>query len=464
MIGGGISGLAAAWQLCDALPSAQVVVLEAAGEIGGKLRAAELAGVRVDVGAEAMLARRPEGVELVRALGLSDELIAPMTLAARVRVGGRARPLPAGTMLGIPGNLEALRNSGVLSDAGYARVVAELDSTPLQALDGDVAVGELVRSRLGDEVVDRLVEPLLGGVYAGRADALSLDATMPALAARLMHDGGSLVSAAAATVGAGTDSAPPVHAAGATNPVFVSLPGGLARLAEALATAGRFEVRTGVTVRSLRQTPTGLRLECGAASAVEYIDADAVVVATPAPKAARLLTGVAPVAAAELGGIETASMAIVSLAFTGIVPPPGSGLLVGTGEGLAVKAVTISSQKWPGTPPGLTLIRASIGRAGETRELQRDDGELIDLARHDLNELTGIAAPPVDALVTRWGGALPQFGVGHRERVSRIRATVGQVAGLAVCGAAYDGVGIPACIASASRAVESILGAQQRAR
>jgi oxygen-dependent protoporphyrinogen oxidase len=185
--------------------------------------------------------------------------------------------------------------------------------------------------------------------------------------------------------------------------------------------------------------------------------ADAVVVAVPAGKAAALLRDVVPSAAAELDGIEMASMAIVTLALPQAQLPPGSGLLVGSGEGYAVKAVTLSSQKWPGTPPDRVLLRASVGRAGQTRDLQREDDELVELVRRELVDLIGLDATPIDSLVTRWGGGLPQYGVGHVERIQRIRTAVATVPGLAVCGATYDGLGIPACIASATRVVDAVL-------
>jgi oxygen-dependent protoporphyrinogen oxidase len=153
-----------------------------------------------------------------------------------------------------------------------------------------------------------------------------------------------------------------------------------------------------------------------------------------------------------LAAIETASVAVVTLAYAGVRLPPGSGLLVGAQEGLAVKGVTLTSQKWPGWPPGLVLLRASVGRVGETRDLQRSDDELVALVRSELRTLLGIASAPIDALVTRWGGGLPQYGIGHVDRVARIRRAVAAVPGLAVCGAAYDGLGIPACIGSARAA------------
>lgn len=452
MVGGGIAGLSAAWYAATEAPDAEVVVLEAAPVIGGKLRSATVAGLSVDVGAESMLARRPEGVELARAVGLGDELIAPLTTSASIYAGGATHPLPARTMLGIPSDVAALRASGVVDEAAVSTVDGEPGQTPIPPLVGDVAVGPFVRERLGDAVVDRLVEPLLGGVYAGRADELSLRATMPALAARL-RDGGSLVDAARAV----TDVGPRTPS---TRPVFTSLGGGLGRLPIALATSGKFAVRTGVTVRSITRTPTGFALDCGPVPRPELVEADAVIVATPAAKAARLLSDVVPMAASELSTVDTASMAIVTFAFRDAALPPGSGLLVGAQEGRHVKAITLTSQKWPGVGDGLTVLRASVGRIGETADLQRDDAELTALVLADLRALIGVEAAPIDSLVTRWGGGLPQYAVGHVEKVARIRAAVTAVPGLAVCGATYDGVGIPACIASARAAVAQVVGGQ----
>ncbi|HKC28978.1 MAG TPA: FAD-dependent oxidoreductase, partial [Jatrophihabitans sp.] len=188
----------------------------------------------------------------------------------------------------------------------------------------------------------------------------------------------------------------------------------------------------------------------------EAVEADAVVVAVPPSKAARLLAAVAPQAARELGAVDSASMAIVSFAFKDVQPPSGSGLLVAAGERLATKAVTISSQKWPLDSGELTLLRASVGRAGENLALQLDDRELVGLVRRELVALLGIDADPVDVRVTRWGGGLPQYAVGHVARMARVRESVGAVAGLAACGAVFDGVGIPACIASARAAVDLV--------
>jgi len=473
VVGGGIAGLSAAFRLRQLRPDAEVLLLEATGRVGGKLRRVQVAGAWVDVGAEAMLVRRPEGLAMVSALGLDGELVHPLTTAALLRSGGTHQPLPPRTLMGVPTDLDAVRP--VLSGPTLDRIAAEPDGGPYPPLAGDVPIGELVDERFGPEVVDRLVDPLLGGVYAGHARRISLQAAVPGLADRLMAEGGSLLLAARAVVAEGARDA-------SGRPVFGSLTGGLARLAETL--ASKFTVRCGATVRGIERLDGGFAVSVGGVSDggvsdggvpvggvpvggvpfAERMIADAVVVATPAGKAATLLSGVAPMAAAELAGIETASMVIVTLAFRLPVPQPlpaGSGLLIPQAEGLAAKAMTFSSQKWPGVgaEAGVLLLRASLGRAGEQTQLQRPDDELVALVRQELAELTGLAAEPVDSHVQRWGGALPQYATGHPDRVRRIREAVARVPGLAVCGASYDGVGIPACIGSAQRAADQVVAA-----
>lgn len=455
VVGAGVAGLAAAGRIARDRPDAEVLVLEAAGAVGGKLRRIQLAGSWVDVGAEAMLARRPEGVQAVRELGMAAELIEPLITAALLRNRGTNRPLPARTVLGVPADLAALRAAGVLSEQTLSRIEAEPAAGPYPPLAADLSVGDLVGQRFGAEVVRRLVDPLLGGVYAGRAEAISVRAAMPALASRLASDGGSLLAAAQATL--------PAHDAGPAGPVFASLAGGLARLPEAMAAQDGVTVRTSSAVRAISRRPAGgFALTVGPASAPELVSADLLVLAVPAGKAAILLAELAPVAARELAGIETASVAIVTLAFDRLPAgslPAGSGILIPVVEGLDCKAMTFSSQKWPGVgaESAITLLRASLGRAGEEWVLQRDDAELVAMVRAELAELTGLVAQPVDVHVQRWGGGLPQYAVGHLDRVARIRAAVAAVPGLAVCGATYDGVGIPACIGSGHIAADRVL-------
>ena len=450
VIGGGITGLAAAYFAATARPDATVTVYEQSDRVGGKLQLGELAGVAVDVGAEAILARRPEGLELIDAAGLGQDRVSPLTTSAGIWTPGGLRPIPAGTSMGVPGDVEAARTSKLFDEATMQRLEAE-PFTPGEPTVEDVAVGALVADRMGEQVVDRLVDPLLGGVYAGRARDLSLQATMPALAAALTSTG-SLVEAARIATGSGVRPA-------SSEPVFAGVSGGIARIPAALAAGGLFDVQLKTSARGLRRTATGFALTVGAVPDQREVDADVVIIATPAGKAAGLLGSVAASAATELAGIRTASVAIVSLAVAldgSVRLPAGSGMLVPASTPSTVKGVTISSQKWPGAPAGLAFIRASVGRIGEEYLLQRDDEELLARAASDLSGLLGTPIRAVDALVTRWGGGLPQYDVGHRRRVEAIQAAVADVPGLAVAGASYDGLGIPACIASARRAVERV--------
>jgi oxygen-dependent protoporphyrinogen oxidase len=352
-------------------------------------------------------------------------------------------------VLGVPASAEGL--DGVLTPDGVARVAAEADLPPL-TLDGDVAVGALLRARLGDEVVDRLVEPLLGGVYAGRADELSLVATMPQLAAHLPA-AGSVLGAAAAARDAGARSR---FDAGA--PVFVTVADGIGSLPAALVAASGAEVRLRTPAHGLTRTATGFELSVGRANAPERLTADAVLVTAPAPKAARLLAGVAPAAVEPLQGIPYASMAVVAMAFPAQDVAAGSGLLVPPVTGRLVKGVTVSSRKWPHLDGEHLLVRSSVGRFRDERELQRDDDDLALAVVADVADLLQLSRPePVATRVVRWGGGLPQYLVGHQGRVDAVRAAVSEVPGLAIGGAAFRGVGVPACIRDAYHAVDALL-------
>jgi oxygen-dependent protoporphyrinogen oxidase len=473
VIGGGVAGLTAAFLLKDA--GVAVTVLEGSPRLGGKLSVSEVGGVAVDAGAEALLARRPEGVGLIGDLGLSGELETPGTTAAGIWTRGRIRALPRRQFMGVPADFDELAATGILSGGGLTRARQDL-SLPDSASDADESVTSRVGGRFGPEVVDRLVEPLLGGVYAGRCEDLSFLATLPALAqaARgrrsLTQAAASLLPppvadgpAGAAGAGEADDGAGADQDALARLPVFTTLAGGLGTLPGALAAASGAVVRTSAMVRGLARTATGWRLTVGSAHEPEQLDADAVIIAAPGRPASRLLTGVADAAATALGEIRYASMAIVTLAYPETafgVPVTGSGFLVPAVDGRAVKAVTFSTVKWPHLrqrKQGMHIVRCSVGRLGEDAVLQRDDAELAALAAADLRDATGVRGEAADSRVSRWGGGLPQYSVGHLDRVGRIRAGVAAQPGLAVCGAAYDGVGIPACISTARLAVDQVL-------
>ena len=440
VVGGGVAGLVAARELSTFGMS--VLLLESSPLIGGKLRLAEVGGVRVDVGAESMLARRPEAVGLVAELGL--DVVHPTAGSAQIWTRGALRPLPR-ALFGVPLEIDALATTGVLSDDGLARARAE---TVLPLGPNDVSVAELLGSRLGHEVVDRLAEPMLGGVYAGHADHLSAAATAPQVV-EMVREHGSLLAAAAAL-----PPPPP-----APPPVFAGLVGGIGRLPLALAETDGVEVRISATVRRIERTATGFRLTVGSTRDPETIETERVVVAAPGPPAARLLADVAPAASEELGAVEYASMAVITIAVPALEVGDSSGFLVPSVDGRRIKASTYSFNKWGwvGEASDLRLLRASIGRHREEASLQASDEDLVAHVVADLSLATGQEVRPVDAHVQRWGGALPQYAVGHLDRVARIRAAVDAVPGLAVCGALYDGVGIPAVIGSARRAAGEVL-------
>ncbi|NHC46121.1 protoporphyrinogen oxidase [Motilibacter aurantiacus] len=455
VVGAGIAGLTAALDLLDGDPAPRVTVLEGASRVGGPLSVSEVAGVPVDAGAESLLARRPEALDLAHRVGLGADLRPAATTAAAVWSRGALRGLPAGSLMGVPTSVGSLAQSGLLSAEEVERAALD-ESMPGEPPQEDVAIGRYVADRMGAAVADRVVEPLLGGVYAGHAAELSLQATVPALAAAVGAEPSLMAAARRAR-----DAAP-----SRTGPVFEAPVGGVGRLPLAVADAvvrRGGDLRLQAPARQLHRTPHGWRVVAGDPRSPSTFDADAVVLTVPAAPAARLLGPDVPAAAAELAAVEYASVGLVTLAWpleAAGRAPQGSGLLVPPVEGRLVKAVTLSSRKWgwyADAAPGLLLARASVGRHREEAVLQRDDAELAAAVRAELRELIGVDAEPVDTRVTRWGGALPQYAVGHLRRVARIRAAVAGQPGLAVAGAVYDGVGIPAVVASARRAAAQVL-------
>lgn len=440
VVGGGIAGLSAGSQLRSA--GADVLVLEADAGVGGKLRVGEVGGVQVDLGAEAMLARRPEGIALAETAGLGDAIVHPATTESMLWNRDRLVPLPR-TFMGVPADVKVLDE--VLSRAGRMRASVESHLPETELLGNDVSIGFLVGERLGREVVDRLVEPLLGGVYAGFAREISARAAVPQLLSLLAQEG-SLTKAAATALSRSS-----------TGPVFAGLAGGVGQLPSALAIG--LNIETGADVVSLTRVDDHWQLVVGDRA----VDADAVVLATPAFAAARLVREVAPMAAHELGRIEYASMAIVTFAFAMHDFPPvsGSGFLVPAIDGHDIKAATFSHRKWQwvadaGAAEGVVVMRCSLGRHRDDA-LDRDDAELVEMAVADLGKAIGLSSRPIDTHVQRWVDGLPQYAVGHVDRVALIRSEIARQPGLAVCGAAYDGVGIPACAASATEAVTQVL-------
>jgi protoporphyrinogen/coproporphyrinogen III oxidase len=477
VVGAGISGLAAAW---EALQRGQdVVVLEADDRPGGKLRRSPVAGtgIALDEGADSFLARRPEAVELCRELGLGVGLTAPATGTAYVWSEGGLRRLPREQLLGVPTDLDAAAASGILSPAGVERARADLGA-PDDRPAGDESIGALVRRRLGDEVLDRLVAPLVGGIWAGDCDRLSLQVAAAGLAAARDRDPSLMRGAAAVRAEvAGSTEAGGNTAGGdaADRPVFLAPSGGVTQIVEALADRLEDRMRCRAPVTTLE--PHGGRWNVaigpaavpagqgGPGSRGSRLVADRVVLATPAYVTAPLLAGLAPPVADFLGAIEHTSVVLtVMVVPRGGVDHPldGSGFLVPQSAGRLLTACSWMTSKWAhlgAAVPDTVILRASAGRAGDQRALGLTDDELVTGLRADLRDTMGLHAEPTAVRITRWRRSFPQPRPGHLAALEAADTALAERApGLAITGAWASGVGIPACIHSARLAVAAVSG------
>ncbi|QKT11321.1 MULTISPECIES: protoporphyrinogen oxidase [unclassified Rhodococcus (in: high G+C Gram-positive bacteria)] len=435
VVGGGVTGLVAAYRLRQRLgDGARITVVEAGSRTGGKLRTVDLAGDPVDVGAEAFIARRPEVADLIVELGLQDQLVHPTGRSPLIWSQGSLHPLPSRTLMGIPSDPQSM--AGLVDADTLARIVAE-PTVPFEwdpAADVDVAT--LVGGRFGEQVVRRSVDPLLGGVYSGLSDSIGVRAALPTLAAALDSGAPSLSAAVRAAL--------PTPSPG---PVFGTLRDGYGVLLAALRDAAAPEMVLDASATGLRRDEDGWWID-----PLDHVDG--IVLAVPAPQMVGLVADAAPPLAEAARGIELASSAVVALALpTDAGVPENSGVLVATGESLGAKAFTLSSRKWPHLADrDVTLVRASYGRFGDAAVVDSTDEQLIAKARADLETVTGVRADPVDAIVARWHGGLPQYAPGHLDRVAAIEAAAADVDGLEIAGAYLHGVGVPACVASATTA------------
>jgi oxygen-dependent protoporphyrinogen oxidase len=451
VIGGGIAGLAAARRLGSVLPDAEMLLFERDEALGGKIHTEHVDGFVIEAGADSFLSRKERGVALVDELGLGSELIGrrPEHHQTFVRRGDHLHPLPEGLTGMIPTSLDALERSELLSPAGKARFAAEREVPPATGR-GDESVASFVSRRFGREAYEALVEPLMTGIYGGDGEQLSLLATFPQLRV-LELEHGSLLH--------GLSAPPPTDL-----PPFVSLRSGMGALVAALVEG--FE-RTQVLVgRGVARVSTGAAGYEVALVDGESVEADGVVVAAPAFASAELLADLDAELATVLAAIPYASSVVISLAFlrADLLPLDGYGYVVPRVEGTGVLACTWSSQKWEGrAPEGAVLVRVYAGRYGGPDVTASQDDDLVALARDELAHL-GISAEPLLTRIHRWPLGMPQYVLGHPERLARIDAALTEHPGLAVAGAAYRGVGIPDCIRSGEAAAEAVARAFAGAR
>lgn len=439
--GGGIAGLAAAFELCD---EAEVTVYEP-GRLGGKLLTTEFAGLLVDEGPDAFLTRTPAALELATAVGLGGDLVAPAAGRTLVHFAGRLHPLPSGLVLGVPTDIAALATSRLLGPLGAARAAWDLVA-PATPVGDDESVRNLIAARFGPRVADRLVEPLLGSIHAAPTAALSAGASAPSLLA---------TARASRSLLAGLrKQAPP--AVKSSTPMFLAPRSGMSALVERLVEK---LAASGVTFVSQRVRSIGQSKDRAGPIDVDGEPYDAAVLAVAAPQAARILAQHAP---SGLGSVEFTDVAVatVSVSRSSVaVADDVNGILVGPGSGMLMTACSFGSNKWPhwSSGPDQMVLRISAGRHGDTRAATLSDDDLAETLIGDLSAVLRTPLAPTHWRLSRWPGAFPLYRVGHLGWVDRVRSDLARTfPRVAVAGSSYNGAGIPACVASGRAAARQV--------
>lgn len=460
IVGGGVAGLAAAYRIGELAAAherpVRVTVLEREAQAGGSLATIRRDGFVIETGADSLLTEKPWGMDLVRRLGLESELIPTREEFRKTYVvrAGRLVEIPAGFMLLAPAQIGPALLSPLFSPLAKLRMGIE-PFIPPRRDDADESLGSFVRRRFGREVLERVAQPLAGGIYTADPEKLSLKATMPRFL-EMERKHGSVVlglraaaSAQAARKQSGTS--------GARWSLFVSFRQGMETLAEALVARLGNSVWTGVEVEALERDEDGWTVRTGAGDA---IPADAVILAAPAHVASRLLTPIHDELAAMLKDIDYSSAATISLAYRNEDFPraPNSfGFVVPAVEKRKIIAGSFLSLKYQGrAPEGFILARAFVGGVLQSAMMELSDDEMVTAARAEFRALCGVEAAPRLMEVRRWPRAMPQYGVGHLERVDTIERMAASLNGLALAGSAYRGVGVPDCVHSAEEAAQRI--------
>ena len=452
IIGGGITGLAAAHRMIE-LGESNFEVFDAAAAPGGLLATERVGEFLIERGADSFITNKPAALELCLRLGLESELVRtdPEYRRSLVLHDGKPVDVPHGFQLLMPTQMEPLMASPLLTAAGKQRVAEEANIAPKPKLE-DESLASFVRRRFGDELFERLAQPMVGGIYTADPDKLSLLATLP----RFLHmeqQHGSLTAAAAAIE--------QEAASGARYGLFVSLREGIGQLTRAL--TKRVEVcgtlHSGTPVCSVSHSKSGWLVHT---AGIEPRPFDGVIVATPAWAAADLLREASPGLSGTLSEIEYASSAIVCSAhrLSDIQHPMDAfGLVIPAVENRRILAVSFASRKFQNrAPEGTIILRTFVGGAMQPEMLANDDDQLIALVQEELSDILGVSGDPLLALVTRYDKAMPQYHLGHTERVARIGQQVQAVPGLKIAGNAYEGVGIPDSVRSGEEAAEAMVG------
>ncbi len=488
VVGGGIAGLSAAHRLIESKRTGlEVTLLESSDRFGGTIRTIESGGCLVELGPDAFLSSKPWLTDLAGRLGVADRIIPTATThrGAHVVHRGKLHPLPDGFLMMAPTRLWPMVTTSLFSWSGKIRCAMDL-VLPRGAEGGDESLGAFVRRRLGGEVLERVVQPLIGGIYAGDPDTLSLRATIPRFlemerrhrsvikamvsqrrAASKRRDGpssgsgpspGSGPSSGSGASGSGA-SGSGASGSGARYGELASFDKGMETIVEALLQRlSAVTMHTRTEVVRLSREGTRWRLDC---SGGRQFEADAVILALPSRKAAALLHGTDADLANELAVIPHASSAVLNLVYRrSDVPHPLDcfGFVVPAVERRSIMACTFSSVKFPNrAPEDLVLLRVFVGGALQQGLLQSDDEDLLRIAREELRDLMGIGVAPRHTVMARYPDAMPQYLLGHTKRVERIESLLARRTELALAGNAYGGVGLPDCVHSGEQAADGIL-------
>jgi len=456
IIGGGISGLSAAFVLEKrrlAGASLEYVLFESSRRLGGVLVTEHVDGCLVEAGPDSFLTEKPWASDLCREVGLGDQLIGSNDADRKtyILVKGRLALIPDGLMFMVPTKIAPTVLSPLFSVRTKLRMAREWFHPPRKA-EGDETVAAFVERHYGSEMVDRLADPLLSGVYGGEAAQLSVRAVLPRFA-EMEATHGSLGRAmlAARKKMARASKAP-------ARPLFTSLKNGMQQLVDAVVSRlPASALLTNGRVQRIQRREGGWVVSAGYAS--DHFDA--IIMATPATSAAELLRLTSVELASELGGIQYTSSVTVNLGYKGSVRaalPPGFGFLVPRSEGKRMLAATFVHNKFPHrAPEDRALLRCFIGGACNERVLQSSDEEVVNIIREELQQIIGLTADPLFTRLYRWQGAMAQYGVGHLERLGRIEGLLQQLPGLTLAGNGYRGIGVPDCVRSGSEAANRTL-------
>ena len=446
VVGAGITGLTVAYRLLKSEGNFEIVVLEGEKQTGGKLITSRFAGLLLDEGADAFLARAPWAKDLFDEIGISKEFVSPSSRSASIWANGSLEPLPSPNVLGIPLDHDSLPSK--LLNSGDALKIKQGGKPSKAVPEGtDVSIGSLVRDCVGDSVFELFVDPLLGGINAGVVDDMSCETMAPQLLEAARHEEGLIAALRETQQNSDSDS-----------PVFYTHPNGMGHIVEKLTEQVSESIRKDSNVISINRTNQQWVLETNAGSEI----ADAVVLATSAQNAAKLLTSVSPTTSSRLSDIEHASVSLMSFAFNNSdinIPKDQSGFLVPRSTGMLMTACSFSGNKWAHLNDGSqTLIRVSSGRIDDQRHDTLSDEELVKHLIDDLAVTLGLDSQPLEFRVTRWPKALAQFKIGHLQRMEvTIDLLADEAPGVFISGSYHFGVGIPASVRSGNEAAVSVI-------